>query len=144
MAGISLLRAGAAPLLVLSGGGDGARPEAEIMRDIALGFGVAAGALLLETRSRNTLENATCSAALLKERGIARVIVVTERYHLFRASLLFRLAGLDVVDRCAPQSDFRRDWPMWLREAGALARSLARLAGRAVRPGPGKAARPED
>jgi uncharacterized SAM-binding protein YcdF (DUF218 family) len=127
-AGVALLASGAAPLLVLSGGGDGARPEAEVMRQLALAYGAPEVALLLETRSRNTVENAICSAALLRDRDASRVIVVTDRYHLLRAQFLFRHAGLEVVRAAAPPTRLARDWAMWLREAVALPRSLARLA----------------
>jgi uncharacterized SAM-binding protein YcdF (DUF218 family) len=125
--GVALLASGAAPFLVMSGGGDGPRAEADVMRDLAVQLGAPETALLLERQSRNTLENATSSAVLLKARGLQRVILVTERYHLFRARLLFRSAGLDVVGEAAPPTQFRRDWLMWLREALALPRSLLRL-----------------
>jgi uncharacterized SAM-binding protein YcdF (DUF218 family) len=127
-AGVALLAAGAAPRLVLSGGGSAARPEAEVMRVLALGYGAPEAALLLETRSRDTIENALCTAALLRRDGLSRVVVVTDRYHLPRARLLFRHAGLAVVRGAAPPSRPARDWPMWLREAAALPRSLALMA----------------
>ena len=127
-AGVALLAAGAAPRLLLSGGGSGPLSEAEVMRALALALGAPASALLLEDRSRNTIENALCSAALLRQSGLARVIVVTDRYHALRARLLFRGAGLEVVRVASPPPRLRRDWPMWLREALALPRSLALLA----------------
>lgn len=127
-AGVALLVSGAASRLMLSGGGAGARPEAVVMHELALRYGAPAQALLLETHSRDTIENALCSAALLRRHGLSRVIVVTDRYHLFRARLLFRHAGLEVVRVAAPPALLARDWPMWLREALALPRSLARVA----------------
>jgi uncharacterized SAM-binding protein YcdF (DUF218 family) len=127
-AGVALLAAGAAPRLVLSGGGTGRRPEAEIMRTLALGYGAPETALLLETRSRDTIENAFCSAELLRREGLSRVIVVSDRYHLLRARLLFGRAGLDVVRVAAPPGRGARDWPMWLREIVAFPRSLVVLA----------------
>ena len=69
-AGVALLAAGAASRLVLSGGGAGPRPEAEIMRAMTLNYGAAEAALLLETQSRNTVENAFHSAALLRRHGL--------------------------------------------------------------------------
>ena len=64
------------------------------------------------------------SAALLAERDIKEVLLVSERYHLHRARLLFGRAGLVVAAAVAPPGDWRRDWPMWLREAIALPHSL--------------------
>ena len=60
---------GAAPLLVLSGGGTGPVPEAEIMRRMARARGVREAALLVEAGSRDTLENAWETARLLRPRG---------------------------------------------------------------------------
>jgi len=87
---------------------------------------VPEAALVIEACSGNTLENAFESAALLRRRGLGSVLLVSERYHLYRARLLFRRAGLRVVAGVAPPGDWRQDWPMWLREGAALPRSLWR------------------
>jgi uncharacterized SAM-binding protein YcdF (DUF218 family) len=124
--GVALYRQGAAPLLLLSGGGGHGRAEADAMAEAALAAGVPGSALLIEACSGNTVENAFLSAALLADRGLGSIVLVSERYHLFRARLLFRRAGLVVVDSVAPPDDWRQDWPLWLREALALPRSLWR------------------
>ena len=92
-----LYESGAARVLLLSGGGPDAVPEAEVMRALALAAGVPGAAVLVETASRNTAENAFASAGLLRRHGMVRVILVTDRQHLPRARLLFRLAGLQVI-----------------------------------------------
>ena len=125
---VELWRRGEAPLLLLSGGGGRQRSEADTMRGLALAAGVSAGALLLEERSRNTVENAVFSAALLCEKERRRVIVVSEAYHLLRARILFKAAGLEIVATSAPPVRLRRDFLMYLRESVALPRSLLRLA----------------
>jgi uncharacterized SAM-binding protein YcdF (DUF218 family) len=94
---VSLYQAGVAPLLVLSGGGRHAMPEAAVMRELALAGGVPAAALMIEPRSRTTLENATETAKLMASRGPVAVVLVTDSYHALRARLLFRMAGLTVV-----------------------------------------------
>src|SRR5262249_33027288 len=94
---IALHRAGRAPLLVLSGGGRQAVPEAEVMRRLALDAGVPAAALLVEPRSRTTLENAAETMKLLAPHGAAPGVLVTHGYHALRARLLLRIAGLRVV-----------------------------------------------
>lgn len=125
---IDLYRRGAAPLLVLSGGGAGPIAEAETMRDLALAAGVAESALLCEPHSRNTVENAVNTARLLRERGIRRMILVSDRTHLPRAALLFRLAGLEVVGRAGvPTHSRARTVLAACYEMGALPRSLVRL-----------------
>jgi uncharacterized SAM-binding protein YcdF (DUF218 family) len=129
--GIRLYREGAAPLLLLSGGGSGPIPEAEIMRQIALSRGVPERALLVETRSDNTVENAREAARLLRSRGVREVLLVSDRSHLPRAALLFRLAGL----RIAARAGVRPRSMLWEAEAtireclafpGSLARALLR------------------
>ena len=129
-----LWRRGEAPLLLLSGGGGRQRSEADAMRELALGEGVRSEAMLLEDRSRNTVENAVFSAALLRGKGGRRVIVVSEAYHLLRARILFKAAGLEVVAASAPPVRLRRDFLMYLRESVALPRSLLRLALGGARP----------
>lgn len=94
---ISLYRSGVAPLLVLSGGGRQTVPEAEVMRDLARAAGLPESALVLEPRSRSTLENATETAKLLAATGRPAIVLVTDGYHALRARLLFRLAGLHVI-----------------------------------------------
>ena len=129
-----LWRRGEAPLLLLSGGGGHQRSEADAMRELALAEGVPASALLLEDRSRDTIENAVFSAAVLREKSLRRVIVVSEAYHLLRARILFKAAGLEVVATSAPAVRLRRDGLMYLRESLALPRSLLRLARGGARP----------
>ncbi len=95
-----LFHAGKAPLLVLSGGsGDGpdAVPEAEAMRLFLRDLGVPDSAMLLERHSGNTRQNASLTAALLAQRGITRVLLVTSALHMARATAHFEAAGLSVV-----------------------------------------------
>jgi uncharacterized SAM-binding protein YcdF (DUF218 family) len=119
---------GAAPALLLSGGGAGPMPEAEIMRRMALARGVPAAALLIEPLSRDTVGNARQSARLLGTRGGHSVVLVSDRVHLPRAALLFRLAGLQVTASAAPRPPSTW-WEIGaaIRECAALPRSLARV-----------------
>ncbi len=139
--GVRRLEAGAAPVLLLSGGkgsgpgggkGDRVPAEAEVMRDLALAAGVAAGVaagapegrLVLETESRSTLENARCSARIMRARGWTKALVVTDAVHLPRALLAFRAHGIDA--KGAAVAGGARDEPAWTwpvhlaREALAL------------------------
>ena len=107
--GLRLLRAGRAPRLILSGGAvsfltGSSLPEAARMARLAAELGVEPGQLLLESRSRNTRENAVHTARLLEERGLKRVLLVTSARHMPRAAAVFRKAGVDLVP--AP-TDFR-------------------------------------
>jgi uncharacterized SAM-binding protein YcdF (DUF218 family) len=125
--GVGLYREGTAPLLVLSGGGDGPIAEAAVMRDLAREAGIPETALLLEAESRNTFENADNTARLLHAAGKSRVILVSDRLHLPRAARLFRRAGLDVVGVAGvPASSMGRAFKGMLYEAGSLMRGLFR------------------
>jgi uncharacterized SAM-binding protein YcdF (DUF218 family) len=125
--GVGLFQNGAAPLLLLSGGGAGPVPEADIMRQIALARGVPEVGLLVEPGSRDTLGNARESERLLAARGRRSVLLVSDRVHLPRAALLFRLAGLRVVGWAWPRPpSVWREIGAALRECAALPWSLAR------------------
>jgi uncharacterized SAM-binding protein YcdF (DUF218 family) len=119
--GIGLFQEGVAPLLLLSGGGSGPLPESEHMRRAALARGVPEAALLIDAVSRNTVENARETAQLLSARGLRSVLLVSDKAHLRRAAVLFRLAGLRVTGRPAAGA------PSVRRGAGAAIREIAAL-----------------
>ena len=124
--GIRLFEQVAAPLLVLSGGGRDP-PEAELMRRAALAHGVPPVAVLVEPASRNTSENARETARLLSARGLRSVLLVSDRAHLLRAAVLFRIAGLRVAGRAGvPARSLGREACATLRELLALPWSLLR------------------
>ena len=124
---IGLFDGAAAPLLVLSGGGSGPLPEAEAMRLAAIAHGVPETALLIDPVSRNTFENARETARLLNARGLRSLLLVSDRAHLVRAAVLFRLAGLRVTGRAGvPAPSLGRKVGATLREIVALPWSLLR------------------
>lgn len=89
----ALYRAGKVGGIVATGG-IGAHPpsEAETIRDLLTAHGVPDGAIILEPRSRSTLENIAFAAELLPE-GSA-VVLVSDAWHLPRARLVARRLGL--------------------------------------------------
>lgn len=95
--GAALFHEGLAPLLVFTGGGATHPTEAEVAQGLAHALGVPASACLLETRSRTTQENAAFTAPLLASRGIHRVLLVSDPFHLFRAVRLFWWEGIDAT-----------------------------------------------
>jgi uncharacterized SAM-binding protein YcdF (DUF218 family) len=105
--GVDLWRAGRAPLLVFTGGPTEASrglPVASAMGDLARALGVPADAVLEETRSRNTRENAVRAYELLMPRGVHRVLVVTDSIHMRRAEASFARAGFEVERASVPQA----------------------------------------
>ena len=127
--GIRLLKCGCAPRLLMVGGyGPPRTPrptmtEAAAMVALAIERGVSDDALFQEDQSTRTLENAVCTAALMQTYGWQRVLVVTDVYHLPRALLCFKWAGV----RCWGNGpwhwrpgQFLRWFAGWPREAVAL------------------------
>jgi uncharacterized SAM-binding protein YcdF (DUF218 family) len=98
-----LFRAGKAPLILFSGGGvpfeqsAQARSEAESGLLLLQEWGVPANAILLEDKSRNTRENAVLSRAILRDRGISRILLVTSAWHMPRASAVFGKVGFQAI-----------------------------------------------
>ena len=121
---VVLYRAGAAPFLLLTGGGRGTPPEAAVMRRLARSAGVPDEALVLEPMARSTFENAALSAAIIRARGWRRVILVTSWPHLPRALLAFRAAGVRARGHAAAAAatpvPFRRGWHYLAYESAAL------------------------
>jgi uncharacterized SAM-binding protein YcdF (DUF218 family) len=88
------------PILVSGGISDGAPngpPLADAMRDFFLEQGVKASDLIVENRSLTTYENALESCKLLRERGIQRIVLITDARHTWRSLLCFQKQGMDVV-----------------------------------------------
>ncbi len=96
-----LYRAGTAPVIVASGGTvpwrDQRFREAEAMQALLTTWGVPADAVLLESQSANTYQNATRTAKIAKRRGFERVLLVTSALHMRRALATFRTAGVSAV-----------------------------------------------
>jgi uncharacterized SAM-binding protein YcdF (DUF218 family) len=72
-------------------------PCAQVMRDLLLRLGVKSSDLVVEDGSSDTHENAIAAAKILKEKKLARVLLVTDAAHLPRAVACFREQGIEVV-----------------------------------------------
>ncbi len=70
---------------------------AEAMAAFLVRYGVDDQDLLLETRSRNTYENAVKTRRLLAPSDTDRIVLVTDALHMPRAVACFRKQGFDVV-----------------------------------------------
>lgn len=124
---LRLYRAGKAPRILLTGGNvfpqPGLESESYYARGILVLWGVPEAAIVLETDSRNTIQNAEHSARVLERRGWDDVLLVTSASHMRRAVLAFRHAGVAVTP--AP-TDFlavdanRPEALSWIPSVGAL------------------------
>lgn len=122
-AAVDLWAAGRADTLVLTGGrGDTGVVEAEVAATVAEKLGVPRSAMVLETRSTSTDENARFAAEAITGR---RVVVVTDAYHVLRSERVFarHFEEAHVVGTVSPR------W--WPRMQGAL-REVMAIGGYAV------------
>lgn len=104
-----LYREGKAPRIILSGGrirwlGTG-KPESTDMATVIQTLGVPASALLQDSRSRNTYENALNVKQILDRQEIqGPVLLVTSALHMPRSLLIFKHLGIWAI---AAPTDFR-------------------------------------
>ena len=115
------------PILVTGGAPYGGRPEAAAMAE-TLQRDFHAKDIWIEDQSKDTAENATYSATILKERGIQRIALISQAWHLPRAIKLFEQEGLTVSP--APTGYTHEDnEPIirWLPKASALDKSSIAL-----------------
>jgi uncharacterized SAM-binding protein YcdF (DUF218 family) len=104
----------ACPVLVSGGKVDGefpGPPLAHLMRDHLVQLGVPAADVIVEDASRSTYENALGCRRLLEERGLQKVILVTDAVHMPRALGCFRKQGMEVAP--AP-CHYQASWDGWL------------------------------
>jgi uncharacterized SAM-binding protein YcdF (DUF218 family) len=113
-----LFAAGVAPN-VLCTGGVGHTPPAESIaaETVLMQRSVPQSAIAREELSTSTWGNASEAAAICRARGWTRVIVVSDAYHLWRATRNFQKLGLEAAPMPALDAQpTRRVW-MALREA---------------------------
>jgi len=99
-AGISLMKAGKAKKLIFTRGKmpwDDAPPEGEVLAEKALDLGLKRNDILLTAIVSNTSEEANAFRALANSSNIHSVILVTSSFHMPRAHLLFKQAGVEVI-----------------------------------------------
>ncbi|WP_342566461.1 YdcF family protein [Paenibacillus sp. FSL R7-0345] len=78
--------------------------EADIAKRQLTGLGIPAEDILTENKSLNTEQNAEYTAALMKEYGLSRPVLVTSAFHIARGIEEFRKTGLSPQ---AYPSDYR-------------------------------------
>jgi len=112
-------------LYLPTGGARGGGPiEADVMARLLVDGGVHAEAIIVDDRAQDTLQSVVNCTDIIRRLGASCVVVCTDRYHLPRCRVLFRLAG--VVTHAAPipaDLDTVGSLPRgfyWLRELIAL------------------------
>jgi uncharacterized SAM-binding protein YcdF (DUF218 family) len=132
--GAQLYQAGKASRIIATGGGlpwfGPDQPEAPAILQFLVDLGVPEQAVLLETTSMNTYQNALYSKPLLQTQGLDSVLLVTSALHMPRALATFRAQGIKTYP--AP-TDFevvpvaQATILRWLPDAGALSNTTRAL-----------------
>lgn len=94
--------------------------EAELMAGV-LTSELSGAVTWLESRSRNTAENAIFSAEILKQNNIDRIFLVTQAWHLQRAVAVFEKQGLNVLPAPTAFEGGELEFSLWLFIPGANA-----------------------
>jgi len=117
-AGVDLFKAGAAPLLWVSGGSNELPPsqpsEGEMMYRRAVDMGIPASAIKVLPRALDTEAEAD-TLRRSADTSKPRLLLVTSAFHMRRAVLIFEAAGFEVypvaVDIKIPaERSYPRDW----------------------------------
>lgn len=90
------------------------------MAELAIALGVPATAILQDTESLNTYQNAVNVQQILAAKGLQRILLVTSAMHMPRSLLIFQHQGLDPI---AAPTDFLytdADRALWRTEPQAL------------------------
>jgi vancomycin permeability regulator SanA len=87
--GIELYASGQVRHLIMTGGVDGTVDEPQAMRNYAVKCGVPDSAVLLDKGGSNTYLSAKNCAAIAREHGFQKLIVVSQYYHNARVKLIF-------------------------------------------------------
>lgn len=113
--------------IVFTGGSGrlfGGASEADFVSELFESFGIARERIILESKARNTIENATLTKALVNPKPHERWLLVTSAHHMPRSIGIFRKAGFPVE---AHPVDFRTRGPDDLTVTfGSIASGLGR------------------
>jgi uncharacterized SAM-binding protein YcdF (DUF218 family) len=93
-----MLRDNRARYAILSGGtagGNGLNEANEVKKELVR-WGIDPERILVDDAARNTRENAVNTAAIAKEHGLSKLVIVTSAFHMKRAEGCFRAVGLTV------------------------------------------------
>jgi uncharacterized SAM-binding protein YcdF (DUF218 family) len=97
-----LWKAGIAPRILVSGGvvgvqGPAGVPESEMMTELLVVMGVPEEAILQESASQNTYQNALYTKSILDAEDIGQIILVTSAMHMPRSAAIFSRQGIDFL-----------------------------------------------
>lgn len=111
-------------IICVTAGGQGEdepASEGETMKKALVEMGISGDRIIVEDKSVNTEENLALSAKLLEDMGIegGEVTIVSDGFHLYRASIFAERAGLETTSISA-ETPWYMAAAYWVREWFAL------------------------
>jgi len=128
--GVELARKMNVPLVLLGGNGESFATklnDADVMAEAAYAMGMPRRQVVVENRSRNTMENARAARTLVKG---DRIILATSAYYMKRAVLMFSKEGFKVVPApaCHLAQSRKRGAALFIPRAAELRNSSLAIA----------------
>jgi len=113
---LMLYHQGYAPVLIFTGGRVIAEElaESEVAQQYAIDHGIPPKDILIETRSRSTVQNLFYAEQLAAQHHLTRLIIVSDPLHMKRAMTIATDQGLTAYSSPTPTTMYR-SWPTWLR-----------------------------
>jgi uncharacterized SAM-binding protein YcdF (DUF218 family) len=99
--GVRIWRLGHYEKILVCGGNSAGVPVATTIRDFMVSQGIPPDAILTETESRSTHENALFAAPILAKLP-GKKVLLTSDYHIYRSRLAFEHAGISVTPFAFP------------------------------------------
>ena len=118
---VELYENGVCEKVLMSGDESEGYSEVQVMHDYAVKRGVPEEAILIDNRGYSTLES---MRRLRDEFGFTRVVVVTQKYHTYRAVYIGNKFGIDTVAAGADAQKYRNQIFRDIREVGARIKDL--------------------
>ncbi|MCH3964656.1 MAG: YdcF family protein [Clostridium sp.] len=121
--GLRLYNRGYGSYIIVSGGrGNGENiSEAMAMRNYLISRGVDPKRIIMEDKSMSTMDNLTNSSRIMKKEGFKTAIIVSNKFHLKRASLMARKQDINASYSGVFVSDYKaHEIKGYIREIPAL------------------------
>ncbi len=76
---------------------DAMEPEALTMSNLLLELGVSKNMIIIEDKSRNTIENALNINDIIKNKNFKKIALITSAYHMKRSVYIFKKININVI-----------------------------------------------
>jgi vancomycin permeability regulator SanA len=123
----ALFQKGYFPMIIVSGGaGKEGVPEGTAMKSYLVGEGIPASAILVDDQGVDTQASAEHAAAILHQRNLQGVFVITQYFHVPRSKLALSKLGVSPIFNAHPRYFEARDIYSTARELPAYLKYLIR------------------